>query len=58
MFHARGRWLAGFNVTAVFGPDGNTISTGGRLRGEVNFMRWFPRGQQDKTPPGDSAAGQ
>jgi hypothetical protein len=40
-FHARGRWLAGFNVTVVFGPDGNTFSTGGRFRGEVNLTHWF-----------------
>ena len=57
VFHARGRWLAGFNVTAVFGPDGNKISTGGRFRGVINFSRWFQRGQQDKTPPDESATG-
>jgi hypothetical protein len=41
VFNARGRWLAGFSLTFVFGPDGNTISTGGRFRGEVNLMHWF-----------------
>ena len=43
VFHAQGRWLAGFNVTATFGPDGNTLSTGGRFRGEVNLTRLFRR---------------
>jgi len=57
VFHARGRWLAGFNVTAAFGPDGNTISTGGRFRGEVNLIRWLPFSRQDKTPADDSAPG-
>ena len=38
-----GRWVAGFNVTATFGPDGNTLTTGGRLRGEVNLTRLFRR---------------
>ena len=51
VFNARGRWLAGFNVTAVFGPDGNTFSTGGRFRGEVNLTRLFRRDQPDD-PPG------
>lgn len=51
LFYARGRWLAGFNVTAVFGPDGNTFSTGGRFRGEVNLRRLFGRGSQDKNQP-------
>ena len=45
MFHARGRWLVGFNLTFVFGPDGNTISTGGRFRGEVNLTHWFSKSQ-------------
>jgi hypothetical protein len=57
VFHARGRWLAGFNVTAVFGPDGDTISTGGRFRGEVNFIRWLPLNRRDRTPTDDSAPG-
>jgi len=48
VFNAKGRWLAGFSVTAVFGPDGNTISTGGRFRGEVNLTRLFRR-----SPPAD-----
>jgi len=51
MFYARGRWLAGFSVTAVFGPDGNTFSTGGRFRGEVNLKRLFGR-DQPADPPG------
>jgi hypothetical protein len=50
-FNARGRWLVGFNVTAVFGPDGNTISTGSRFRGEVNLTRLFRGGPPDD-PPG------
>jgi hypothetical protein len=57
VFHARGRWLAGFNVTAVFGPDGNTISTGGRFRGEVNLGRWFPLSRREKMPEEDVASG-
>ena len=57
VFHARGRWLAGFNVTAAFGPDGNTISTGGRFRGEVNLVRWLPFNRQNNTPADDSAPG-
>jgi hypothetical protein len=51
-FHARGRWLAGFNLTLVFGPDGNTISTGGRFKGEVNLTHWFYGNQSaDSEPP-------
>jgi len=38
-----GRWVAGFNVTATLGPDGNTLTTGGRLRGELNLTRIFRR---------------
>lgn len=53
VFNARGRWLAGFNVTTVFGPDGNTFSTGGRFRGEVNLTRLFRRDQPDKNQPDD-----
>jgi hypothetical protein len=41
LFYARGHWLVGFNVTAVFGPDGDTFNTGGRFRGEVNLKRLF-----------------
>jgi hypothetical protein len=41
VLHSRGRWLAGFNLAFVFGPDGNTIGTGGRLRGELNLTHWF-----------------
>ncbi len=51
VFNAKGRWLAGFNVTAVFGPDGNTFSTGGRFRGELNLTHLFRRDQPDD-PPG------
>jgi hypothetical protein len=51
MFHARGRWLAGFNVTLVFGPDGNTISTGGRFRGEVNLTELFGGSKPAGAPP-------
>lgn len=51
VFNAKGRWLAGFNVTAVFGPDGNTLSTGGRFRGELNLTHLFRRDQPDD-PPG------
>jgi hypothetical protein len=51
MFNAHGRWLAGFSVTAVFGPEGNTFSTGGRFRGEVNLTRLFRR-DQPADPPG------
>lgn len=56
LFRGHGRWLVGFNVTAVFGPDGNTISTGGRFRGEVNLTRWLMRGKQNRPPPDDSAS--
>jgi hypothetical protein len=45
-----GRWVAGFNVTATFGPDGNQFSTGGRLRGEVNLTRLFRRGPSRPAP--------
>ena len=38
---SRGRWLAGFNLAFVFGPDGNTVGTGGQLRGEVTLVRWI-----------------
>ena len=55
-FHARGRWFAGFNVSAVFGPDGNTVSTGGRFRGEVNLSRWFGAKQQGAAPAPAPAA--
>jgi hypothetical protein len=51
VFDAHGRWLAGFSVTAVLGPDGNTISTGGRFRGELNLTRLFRRAPPDD-PPG------
>ncbi len=51
VFNARGRWLAGFSLTFVFGPDGNTISTGGRFRGEINLMHLFRR-NQPADPPG------
>jgi hypothetical protein len=57
-FHARGRWLAGFNLTFVFGPDGNTISTGGRFRGEVNLTRWFQSSRPAGSQPPASAPGQ
>ncbi len=40
-FHARGRWLVGVNLTATFGPDGNTVSTGGRFRGEISLSSPF-----------------
>jgi hypothetical protein len=51
VFNANGRWLAGFNLTATFGPDGNTLSTGGRFRGELNLTRLFGRGGPDIAPP-------
>jgi len=51
VFHARGRWLAGFSVTTVFGPDGNTISTGGRFRGELNLGNWFGSRQPATSHP-------
>jgi len=47
VFNARGRWLAGFNITAVFGPDGNTLSTGGRFQGEVSLRRPFLRDRHE-----------
>jgi hypothetical protein len=50
VFHARGRWVAGFNVTATFGPDGNTLSTGGRFRGEINLTRMFNPERHEPTP--------
>jgi hypothetical protein len=50
VFNARGRWLAGFNLTFVFGPDGNTISTGGRFRGELNLRHPFGRSQPTDPP--------
>lgn len=53
VLNARGRWLAGFSLAFVFGPDGNTISTGGRLRGEVNLSRWFGHSESaDSTSTG------
>lgn len=52
VFNSRGRWLAGFSLTFVFGPDGNTISTGGRFRGELDLVRWFGRGPPVNSPPG------
>ena len=45
-----GRWVAGFNVTATLGPDGNTLSTGGRLRGELNLTRIFRRSPSTPAP--------
>jgi hypothetical protein len=57
IFRGRGHWLVGFNVTAVFGPDGNTISTGGRFRGEINFTRWLQRTPKVSTPAIDPASG-
>jgi hypothetical protein len=53
VFNARGRWVAGFNVTAIFGPDGNTLSTGGRFRGELNLTRLFRHDVQDNHAPDD-----
>ena len=44
VFNANGRWLAGVNLTATFGPDGNTLSTGGRFRGELSLNRFLGRG--------------
>jgi len=55
-FHARGRWLVGFNITATLGPDGNTLSTGGRFRGEINLTRLFGSSRADVTPPTSSPA--
>lgn len=55
VFNARGRWLAGFNLTATFGPDGNTLSTGGRFRGEVTLARLFGRGGTDNNQPYEPA---
>ena len=57
VFNSNSRWLAGFNLTFVFGPDGNTISTGGRLRGEVNLTQWFGRSQPPAPPPAGSTPG-
>ena len=58
VFHAKGRWLAGFNVTAVFGPDGNTLSTGGRFRGEINLRHPFGGDQKNTNhAPEDPPAG-
>lgn len=57
VFHAQGRWYAGFNVTATFGPDGNTLSTGGRFRGELNLTRLFRRSRTDPAPPDPPAPG-
>ncbi len=44
VLRARGRWIAGFNLKFVFGPDGNTVGTGGRLRGELNLTHLFRSG--------------
>lgn len=41
VFKSQGDWLAGFSVTFVFGPDGNTVNTGGRLRGQLNLTKLF-----------------
>lgn len=54
VFNARGRWVVGFSVNATFGPDGNTVSTGGRFRGEVNLTRLFRRDRQNNNQPDDS----
>jgi hypothetical protein len=55
VFNAKGRWLAGFNLTATFGPDGNTLSTGSRFRGELNLRHPFggdrPNNHQTDDPP-------
>jgi len=58
VFNAHGRWLAGFNLSFVFGPDGNTVGTGGRLRGEVNLTRWFSGGRKSDSSPAGSTPGQ
>lgn len=57
VFDSKGHWLAGFNLTFVFGPDGNTISTGGRLRGELNLTKLFGSGKQAFYPPAGSTPG-
>jgi len=49
--YARGRWLVGFIVNSTFGPDGNTIGTGGRFRGEINLTRLLGRNRPDRDPP-------
>jgi len=53
VFNSKGRWMAGFNITAVWGPDGHTIDTGERLRAEVSLTQLFYRYRQPK-PAGDS----
>ncbi len=54
-FHARGRWLVGVTVTATFGPDGNTLTTGGRFRGEISLSSPFRIGRNHSDPPTSSA---
>jgi hypothetical protein len=51
VFNANGRWYAGFNVTATLGPDGNTLSTGGRFRGELNLTHLFRRDRTNAEQP-------
>ncbi len=52
-FHARGRWLVGVTLTATFGPDGNTLSTGGRFRGEIILSNPFRSSKSAAPQPGD-----
>ncbi len=53
-FHARGRWLVGVTLIATFGPDGNTLSTGGRFRGEISLSRPFRLRAGSEPPPAAS----
>ena len=55
-FHARGRWLVGVTLIATFGPDGNTLSTGGRFRGEISLVRPFRVNGHKNPPPADSGS--
>jgi hypothetical protein len=57
VLNARGQWLAGFSLTFVFGPDGNTVSTGGRLRGELNVTQWFRSKPQPSATQTQSLSG-
>ncbi len=56
-FHARGRWLVGLNLNATFGPDGNTLGTSGRFRGEISLTRPFSlRRTAPVAPPPDASS--
>ncbi len=40
-FGSKSRWIFGVGLKAKFGPEGSTMSTGAKLRGEFSFARLF-----------------